>query len=152
MTKRKRERERWPEGTELWQVPIRFYDDPTPAPERCVVVRDDSKHDYDDEFSLYGFHDDYGHNVYLNPDDLYPTLAECNAEAARRRAMKEAEHKADVDRIMESINKATSKEERRRTMFDAIKRGWAEGDRRRPGRFRDALRFAPKDAKRSVPR
>lgn len=147
MSRRKRVRERWKPGTVLWQVPIRFYDDPIPEPERCTVLNDDSTHDYEDEFSLYGLHHGYGHEVYLNPDDLYETLEECKAEIQRRRAAKEAESKADIDKLMASIDKELHGKERQRAIFAGIPKIWAEGDKREPGRFADKTRFAPKARK-----
>lgn len=139
MSRRKRDRVRWEKGTVLWQVPIRFYDDPVPPAERCTVVSDDSVYDYEDEFSTYALHDGYGHEVYLNPDDLYETVEACHAEIQQRRAAKKAEHNVDVDKMMARMEELRAEGI---NPFKAMQESWAEGDKRAPGRFKDKKRFA----------
>jgi hypothetical protein len=147
MKKILRTRPRWPKDTVLWQVPVRFYDDPIPPPERCTVVSDDSTHDYEGVFSTLAFHDSYGHDVYLDPDNLYPTIEECHAEIQRRREAHAAERKADIAEVMAEANGQNLKgKDRLRAMFSAVQRSWAKGDQRDPGRFVDKTRFSKKDA------
>lgn len=138
-SRRKRVRERWAAGTVLWQVPVRFWEDE--KPERCVVVSDDSIYDFDDEFSTYAFHDGYGHNVYLSPDDLYPSIEECNAEIYRRREVRDEERKRDVAKLSAALDGVPPGEARMRAMFKPMMDCWKEGDARPKNRFRDTTRF-----------
>jgi hypothetical protein len=123
----------------LWQVPVRFWEDY--QPERCVVVRDDGKYDFEDEYSTYAFHDGYGHDVYLSPDDLYPSLEECNAEILRRREVRSQERKRDVAKLSAAIEGIPPGEARVKAMLKPMQACWAEGDKRPKNRFRDTTRF-----------
>lgn len=131
----------WAEGTELWCVPVRFWEPEDCKPERVRVVTDDGKHSYDGSYNVYAFHYEWGHNAYLDPFDLYPSEAEAIAEAKRRTAAKEAESERDTEKLMASIDQSLRGHDRQRAIFSGISASWAEGDKRDVRRFRDTSRF-----------
>lgn len=134
----------WSADTELWCVPVRFWEDDY-LPERCRVVTDDGKHSYDGSYNVYAFHYEWNHNAYLDPFDLYPSLEECNAEIQRRRRVREAEHEADAEKMcaaMDAVKDSKEPHARVRAGLKAVQDAWAEGDKHDPRRFRDTQRWS----------
>jgi hypothetical protein len=52
---------------------------------------------------VYAFAPHYGHNVYLTARDVFATLEECQAEIARRKAIKDAAEDTFITRLMADL-------------------------------------------------
>jgi hypothetical protein len=80
----------------FWVVPIRFWENKEP---NLLQVEDASE---SSSRSLYGFMSLYGHNVYIERADAFPSRDEAVAEAEKRTTAREAEFSAQADRLIEA--------------------------------------------------
>jgi len=95
-----------PIGTPLWFSPIRYWEDTTP--ETGIVAlhtnfSGDKVLDSFSEGSVYAFHDDYGHTVYMPADRTFLSEADAIADAEARSVVYFAEEKVQMDALMEKI-------------------------------------------------
>ena len=127
----------WRKGTVMWLVPIRFWENEY-QPIRCVIVTDNGIRRRDDDYSVFAFHGQWKHNVYLSPFDLYPTRKECKAEIARRRQMRVEESDYEVLRVMKRVKAG---KQSLKTIGCAITKSWKRSDALSLNRFYDHNRF-----------
>ncbi len=103
-----------PLGTKFFVLPIKYWEAQYEMREAITTEHRNSKGELlpsvtDDGF-IYGYMDDYGHEVYITQVDAFMTYEEANSERERRVSNKNAEENAELDRIMKQIFALKKKE------------------------------------------
>jgi len=103
---------KYQDGDVVWKIPIRYWEDQKPT--RCVVAGDQQHEVHPagqfNSSALYVHADEFGHCVYVNPDDCFFSEATAHDVAVLRKLIMNLRRKDEMDKVFERMDLFKDKE------------------------------------------
>lgn len=101
-------------GDVVWKMPIRYWEDQTPT--RCVVEGEQRLEIHTsgqfNSSNLYVQADEYGHAVYVNPEDCYFSKEVAHDAAVLKKLLLSLRRRDELDVVMQRIGLVRNDEEK----------------------------------------